>query len=227
MRKKYLSYLLAAGILVSAVYPCKISYADSVKAYSFTPYENIKVIDDFDITRFNQTITENEQRLLELKNYDEAKKFIQTQILILDDLSSSYSILQNKYFNDNTDVTSYYKMNKLAQALYEAEDALCSCINKLAVSDTYSSLKEDFRLTLIYNANFINNQSFWVNSYYQCSNDIKKLSDIYIKLVSCRNEEAKAHNYAEYSEMLFKNVFNREYTLKDIQSIDSQLADFI
>ena len=80
---------------------------------------------------------------------------------------------------------------------------------------------------LIYNADFINNQSFWVNSYYQCSNDIQKLSDIYIKLVSCRNEEANAHNYAEYSGMLFKHVYNREYTLKDIQSIDSQLADFI
>jgi len=227
MRKKYLSYLLAAGIFVSAAYPCKISYADSVKAAAITPYENVKVISDFDITKFNETISENEQRFLKLKNYDEAKKFIQSEILILDDLSSSYNILQNKYFNDNTDMASYYQMSNLAQVLYEAEDSLSSCINKLAALDTYSKLKEDFKLPVTYTADFVNNQSFWINSYYECSNDIQKLSDIYINLVSCRNAEANAHNYAGYSEMLFKQVFNREYTLKDIQNIDSQLAALI
>lgn len=229
MKKGYVSYLVALPILISAIYPCRTSFADSSEntdINSATSYSNMNVVNNFDIDEFKRTISESEEKFLAEKNYDEAKKFIQSESLILDDLSSSYIILQYKYLNDNTDMNSFYEMNKMGALIYEAENSLKSCINKLSAVDIYAKLKEDFKLSPSYSHDFINTQSSLINNYYS-SSDYEKLADIYVDLVSCRNAEAANKSYDDYSQMLFKQVYNRDYTLSDIQNVDTQLQGFI
>lgn len=226
MRKRRLPFVLSACMVLSVGLQSGYVFAEQPQSTGNgqTVYE---YLNDFDIDEFKKSISENEKRLMTYPDYDQAKSFVESEILIIDDLSSAYSIEQNKYLNDNSDMDSFYKMNKTASYLYEAQKSLDDFIVKLAATDTYVQLKQDFILPPVYDQEFIESQTLLINQYYESADDAEKLAQIYIDLVSCRKLQAMHQDFNDYAGMVFSQVYGREFSPSNVENISSALSSFI
>lgn len=151
-----------------------------------------------------------------------------------DYICTAHDLARLKYYRDPSDQEALDAMNKAYASLSDADEMLWDTLHQVALTDSYDLLADylgedtakscaDYEPSSEADRALTDRETELVNEYYSASTapepDLEACADIFIELIEVRRQIAAAAGYDSYADYAYAEVYFRNYTPEDVQSI--------